>query len=129
MLGELFSQVRKEGKNILIFGAGDAGEMVIREIKRNKSLNYNPVGFIDDDPSKLGYKIQGVPVLGSRDHIRDLVNDQNIDEVIIAVPSLDPEILYDIVKICRDCGVTYRRVKGILDKEEMMDGFGKNQNN
>lgn len=127
VLGELFSHVRKEGKNILIFGAGDAGEMVVREIKRNKSLNYNPIGFIDDDPSKLGYKIQGISVLGSRDQIKNLVRTENIEEVIIAVPSLEAETFYDIVNICRDSGVSYRKVKGILDKEkeEMIDGFGQ----
>jgi len=129
VLGELFSRVRREGKNILIFGAGDAGEMVIREIKRNKSLNYNPVGFIDDNPSKLGYKIQGVPVLGARGSIGELVVAQNIEEVIIAIPSLDEEIFYDIVKICRESNVSYRRIKGILDKEEIIDDLGPNKNN
>lgn len=129
VIGELFSRVRKEGKKVLIFGAGDAGEMVIREIKRNKALNYNPVGFIDDNPSKLGYKIQGLSVLGSRDQIKDLVRIQNIEEVIIAIPSLDAETFYDIVKICKSCGVSYRKIKGILDKEEIIDGFGENQDN
>lgn len=129
VLGELFSQVRKVGKNVLIFGAGDAGEMVIREIKKNKSLNYNPIGFIDDNPSKLGYKIQGVPVLGSREQIRNLVHARDVEEVIIAVPSLDTEIFYDIVKICRDCGVSYKKIKGILDEEEIIHDLGKNQNN
>lgn len=129
VLGELFSRVRKEGKNILIFGAGDAGEMVIREIKRNKSLNYNPVGFLDDDPSKLGYKIQGVSVLGARERLKELIGSQNIEEVIIAIPSLAPEIFYDIVKVCRNCGVSYRKIKGILDKEEIIDGLRENQNN
>lgn len=129
VLGELFSRVSKEGKNVLIFGAGDAGEMVIREIKRNKALNYNPIGFIDDDPSKLGYKIQGVPVLGTREQISDLVRTQNIEEVIIAIPSLKPEVFYDIVKICKRCQVSYRKIKGILDREEIIDGFGQNQNN
>ncbi|MDP3732103.1 MAG: hypothetical protein Q8R31_03600 [Candidatus Omnitrophota bacterium] len=129
VLGELFGRVRKEGKNVLIFGAGDAGESVVREIKRNKALNYNPIGFIDDNPSKVGYKIQGVPVLGTREQIKDLVQAQNIEEVIIAIPSLDAEIFYDIVKICRDSGVSYRKIKGILDKEEITDGFGQDKNN
>lgn len=126
VLGELFNQMGREGKNILIFGAGDAGEMVIREIKKNKALNYNPVGFIDDDPAKLGYKIQGVPVLGSREKIKDLVSQQKIEEVVIAVPSLSEEIFCDIVKVCRDCGVSYRKIKGILDKEDITDGFRTN---
>ncbi len=126
VLSELFSRIRKEGKNILIFGAGDAGEMVIREIKRNKALNYSPLGFIDDNHSKLGYKIQGVPVLGSRDQIKNLVHALNIEEVIIAIPSLDAETFYDIVKICRDSGVSFRKIKGILAEEEIIDGLGKN---
>jgi len=125
VLGELFSHVRKEGKNILIFGAGDAGEMVIREIKRNKTLNYNPVGFIDDDHSKVGYKIQGVPVLGSRGQIKDLIDIHNIEEIIIAIPSIDPIDFYEIVKICKGCNVSYKKVKGILDTEEII-GFEKN---
>lgn len=130
VLGELFSSmVHKKGKNVLIFGAGDAGEMVIREIKRNKALNYNPVGFIDDDRSKLGYKIQGVPVLGPREQIKNLVISQNIEEVIIAVPSLNPGIFYEIARICMECGVTYRKIKGILDKEEIINGFTTDQIN
>ncbi len=123
VLGELFSRVRKEGKNILIFGAGDAGEMVMREIKKNKSLSYNPIGFIDDNPSKLGYKIQGVSVLGSREQIKNLVREQNIQEVIIAIPSLDREALFEIVKACKDSGVSCRKIKGIFDDERTIDEF------
>ena len=113
-------------------GAHDDGAGIVQtmEVLRvMKALNYKPVGFIDDDPSKLGYKIQGVPVLGSRDQIKSLVRAQNIEEVIIAVPSLEAEIFYDIVKICRDCGVAYRRMKGILDEEGIIGDFGKSKNN
>ncbi|MFH1888950.1 MAG: hypothetical protein ABH806_02535 [Candidatus Omnitrophota bacterium] len=129
VLGELFSRVRKEGKNILIFGAGDAGELAVREIKRNKTLNYNLVGFIDDNPSKTGYKIQGIPVLGARDSIRELVREHNIEEVIIAVPSISMQIFHDITRICRDCGVSYRKIKGILDEEDIIDGLGQDEIN
>lgn len=127
VLGELFGRMGKHGKNVLIFGAGDAGEMVAREIKRNKSLEYNPIGFLDDDPSKLGYRIQGVPVLGSREQLKNLVNAQGIKEVIIAIPSLAPEIYYDIVRICRDSGVSYRKIKGILDDEKIIDELRQGQ--
>lgn len=125
ILGELFSRAREKGKNILIFGAGDTGEMVIREIKRNASLNYNPVGFIDDDPAKIGNKIQGISVLGSRNKILQLVKTQRVEELIIAIPSLDIRDLSEIVKICREGSVSYRKIKGILDKEEI-DEFNKN---
>lgn len=118
VLVEFFSRARSEGENVLIFGAGDTGEMVVREIKRNKGLKYNPVGFIDDDPDKIGDKIQGIKVIGSRDDIDSLVREYNIKEILIAIPSIDVAGFSDIVKICRDCGVSYRRIKGILDKDE-----------
>lgn len=125
LLGEFFSRAREKGNNILIFGAGDTGEMIIREIKRNKSLNYNPIGFIDDDPAKLGNKIQGVAVLGSRKRIRDLAGAEEIKEILIAIPPLNIIDFSEIVKICQDCGISYRMIKGILDKEDVA-GFGKN---
>ena len=100
--------------------------MVIREIKRNKSLNLNPVGFIDDDLSKIGNIIQGIKVLGSRTKIEDLVRIYAIKEILIAVPSLDITDFSEIAKICQGCGISYRRIKGILDEEEIIDGFTKN---
>jgi UDP-GlcNAc:undecaprenyl-phosphate GlcNAc-1-phosphate transferase len=118
VLGEFFSRSREGGEKVLIFGAGDTGEMVIREIKRNKALNYNPIGFIDDDPSKVGNKIQGVTVLGSRGKIRELSRTHNIKEVLVAIPSMDTVDFSEIARICEDCGVSYRRIKGILDREK-----------
>jgi len=119
VMGELFSRAQKKGKNIIIFGAGDAGEMVIREIKRNRALNYKPIGFIDDDPSKVGNKIHGVPVLGGRDRIRNLVSVENIEEVIIAIPSIDEEVYNEIAGICEEVGVAYRKIRGILDLDNI----------
>ncbi|MDD5238222.1 MAG: polysaccharide biosynthesis protein, partial [Candidatus Omnitrophica bacterium] len=125
ILGEFFSRAREKGNNILIFGAGDTGEMIIREIKRNNSLNYNPIGFIDDDPSKFGNKIQGVAVLGSRKRIKDLARTEEVKEILIAIPPLNITDFSEIIKICQDCGISYRMIKGILDKEDVA-GFGKN---
>lgn len=118
VLGEFFSRVREKGTNVLIFGAGDTGEMVIREIKRNKSLNYTPVGFIDDDPFKAGSRIQGVEILGSRDNIRSLVTEYDVKEILIAVPSMGAEDFLQISRVCQECGISYRRIKGILDKDK-----------
>jgi UDP-GlcNAc:undecaprenyl-phosphate/decaprenyl-phosphate GlcNAc-1-phosphate transferase len=124
VLGEFFSRAREKGNNVLIFGAGDTGEMVMREIKRNKALNYNPIGFIDDDLSKIGNKIQGIPVLGSRVKIKPLVRMQNIKEILVAIPSIDIADFAEIAKICHDCGIAYRKIKGILDREDMLDFEG-----
>jgi UDP-GlcNAc:undecaprenyl-phosphate GlcNAc-1-phosphate transferase len=118
VLGELFSRAREKGNNVLIFGAGDTGEMVIREIKRNKQLNYNAVGFIDDNPAKAGSKIQGVEVLGGREIIGELARIHKIKEVIVAVPAISASDLSEIARICREYGIEYRKIKGILDKDE-----------
>ncbi|RJP28974.1 MAG: hypothetical protein C4533_04050 [Candidatus Omnitrophota bacterium] len=116
IIGEFFSRIQDKGKRILIFGAGDIGEMVIREIKRNKSLNFVPIGFIDDSSSKIGNRIHGVSVLGTRRKMAEIIKTNNIHEVIIAISKIDIESLSEIIKICEDCQVLYRRVKGILDE-------------
>jgi len=125
VITEFFSRVREKGNKVLIFGAGDTGEMVIREIKRNKGLNYAPIGFIDDDPTKLGNKIQGLSVLGSREKIKPLSQLQEIKEVLVAIPSIDVVDFSEIAKICNDCGISYRKIRGILDKEEKFTDDGK----
>ena len=61
-------------RNTLIVGAGDAGSAIVRELKQNSSLNYNPVGLVDDDLSKKGVKIHGVKVLGSTDALHELIH-------------------------------------------------------
>jgi len=129
VLGEFFSRAREKGNNILIFGAGDTGEMVVREIKRNKQLNYNPVGFLDDDLEKLGNKIHGISVLGSRSDIKDLSREYAIKEVIIAIPSIDLYEFSQIAQICKECGLTYRKVVGLLDNQEGKIDLTKNRLN
>jgi len=128
VLGEFFSRLGEKGKNVLIFGAGDMGETVVREIKRNKSLNYNPIGFIDDDPEKNGIRIQGINVLGARNKIKNLIKENDIKEIIVAIPSLGIQDLSEIARLCNEQGISYRIVKGILD-EDSVNGFIKNQNN
>ncbi|MCX5694983.1 MAG: hypothetical protein NT014_07720 [Candidatus Omnitrophica bacterium] len=118
MIEEVFSQVHNSGKRVLIFGAGDLGEMVIREIKRNKSLNYNPIGFIDDDPRKLGHKIHGVPILASRNRIKSLVSSHEIAEILVAIPSLDQQSFIELTRFLDDCGVPFKIVKSILDENK-----------
>lgn len=119
ILGEFFSRIREKGKNILIYGAGDTGEMVAREIKRNKSLNYNAVGFIDDNLSKIGNRIHGIVVLGSREGLTNIILENDIKEVLIAIPSLDNADFIEITKLCNQCGIPYKKIKGILDEDEI----------
>jgi UDP-GlcNAc:undecaprenyl-phosphate GlcNAc-1-phosphate transferase len=117
ILREYFSSLQMGGKRILIMGAGDTGELLLREIKRNKNLNYDAVGFVDDDLSKVGRKIHGVPIFGTREEIPQLVQTEMIEEILIAIPSTSIENLEQIFKICKDCGVSYRQISGIIGKD------------
>ena len=72
---------------VLIIGAGDAGALVVRELQKSSQLNLLPVGFLDDDVTKQKHEIYGVPVIGKISDLSDVFDNQNIDEVIIAIPS------------------------------------------
>lgn len=88
---------RASGSRILIFGAGDAGEMIVRDMKNNPFYQYQPVGFIDDDPSKAGRRIHGVPVLGTRASLDTVIRDYRPDEAVIAMPRVAPFVLRQLV--------------------------------
>ncbi len=106
-------------RRVLIVGAGDAGAVVVRELQRHPSLGVNPVGFIDDDLNKTGLYLLDVPVLGARDDIPRIVDKENIDEVIIAMPSAPGSVIREIVGICNNTGVRLRTLPGVY---ELIDG-------
>jgi len=85
-------------------GAGDAGEIALREIRNNSSLGYLPVGFIDDNQEKVGKRIHGVQILGSRQDLPDLVQKHQIEEILVAIPSVDWRTLKSIYKDCKKTG-------------------------
>jgi FlaA1/EpsC-like NDP-sugar epimerase len=106
-------------KKILIIGAGDAGEKILREIKENYLLDYEVVGFIDDDPAKQGRSIHGVSVLGNIQKIDKIVSKKDVEELLIAIPSAAGDQLRKIVEGCRKCNVSYKVLPGI---GELIDG-------
>ena len=101
----LFSLSDTKGKKVVIVGAGDAGEMVLRKLRHNVQLKYVPVGFFDDDPGKQGRRIHGVPVLGGRDKIMETAPRLGIDQIMVAMPSAGAESLDVIIRICKSTGV------------------------
>jgi FlaA1/EpsC-like NDP-sugar epimerase len=106
-------------QRVLVAGAGDAGTIVVREMLNNPSLHMEVVGFVDDDPRKRSTRIAGVPVLGNRRSIPQLVTEYAIDLVIIAIPTAPGREVRDIVTICEKAGVAAKIMPGLY---EMLDG-------
>lgn len=109
----------KPKKSLLIIGAGDAGEKILREIKDNPRLHYDVVGFLDDDSGKKGMKIHGVPVLGPVPKIHNLAYDAAMDEILIATPSASAKQMKKILEACEATGLKTRTTPGI---GELIDG-------
>lgn len=114
---EIFDQASLNGKKVLIYGAGDAGEFTLREIRNNRLLHYEPVGFLDDDEEKLGKSIHGIPVIGSRQDIERIVRTKEINEVIIAMPRASRQVVEDIIGICNSLEIKHKKVSDIVPTE------------
>jgi FlaA1/EpsC-like NDP-sugar epimerase len=103
------------GKEVLIVGAGDAGQLVIREMQRNRQLGYTPIGLIDDDPRKKNLRIHGVRVLGTTDDLAHVLRDNRPDEVILAIPSASGEMRQRIVNVTRVGNVPVKTLPGLYE--------------
>lgn len=100
ILQETKWRVNTSGKRVLIVGAGNAGTLVLREIKNSKDTPLQPIAFVDDDPSKKNLQIMGIPVVGSINDLQMVVKKYKIDLIIIAIPSVPRS---DIAKIAAAC--------------------------
>jgi FlaA1/EpsC-like NDP-sugar epimerase len=98
----IFTVRNKDQRKVLIVGAGDAGVLALRELKKRDYLDGMPVGFIDDSRSKINLHVQGFPVLGSREDIPQIVEQYEVDEIIIAIPSASGDVIREIVEICKE---------------------------
>lgn len=90
---------KQKGKNTIIFGAGQNGRLLAQRFRIDRSLNMNVLGFVDDDPRKQGHEIIGIPVLGTRRNLKDLIVRYDINQLIIAIPSLSGDVLREIVEV------------------------------
>jgi FlaA1/EpsC-like NDP-sugar epimerase len=114
VLTESVSSVAASRKKVMLIGAGTAAQMVIQEIKR--SLNsYQAVGCVDDDRSKFGIKIHGVPVIGTVDQLPVLLAAHPVDEVLISIPSATGKQMQRFVRVCEQAGARFKTVPALRD--------------
>jgi len=106
-------------KRVLIVGAGNAAENVIREIHRMKVERYRPVGIVDDDPAKKGIFIHGVAVLGQTSEIRQICEDEEVEEIIIAMPTANQKELRQVIDLCTGTKLKFQSLPGVGD---LIDG-------
>jgi len=106
-----FATKRKGGRRVLIYGAGDAGYLALREIRQNSDLALQPVGFLDDDDRKRGRALHGLRVLGGGADLRDLASREDVDEVIVAISRLGEEERRRIRERCSEAGVGCRELR------------------
>ncbi|MBE7047039.1 MAG: polysaccharide biosynthesis protein [Ruminococcaceae bacterium] len=101
--------VRSKGrKRLLIIGAGEASRVLMNDINQNNNLDYNVVGFIDDDPTKTNMRFWGKRVYGTRDKITEVCARENIDEILISIPSAPKEEIRHILEICSTTNLKIR---------------------
>jgi len=107
---------RKGERSVLIVGAGDGGRLVLREIARNRGLGMSPVGFLDDDPSKRGLRIDGVRVRGdTQADLPRALEEAEPDEVLIAIPSAPGSTRARVVRECRARGIPVRTLPTVFE--------------
>src|SRR5438876_2651561 len=97
--------VLARGREVIVVGAGDAAQLMLREMLKKPSLGYTPIGLIDDDPSKKNLRLEGVRVLGTIDELQHVIRDNKPDELLIAIPSASGELRARVVDLAGDIPV------------------------
>ncbi len=110
-------------ERVLVVGAGHAGEMMVREMRRRvRWLKMNPIGLVDDDPAKRGMFLHGLPVLGAREAIPQICEDYGVERIILCLPSVPGSTIRKIVAFCRE---TQAKVDIVPRLEEILSGEAK----
>jgi UDP-GlcNAc:undecaprenyl-phosphate/decaprenyl-phosphate GlcNAc-1-phosphate transferase len=110
IVGEFAQRQRQSGRRAVIYGAGDAGGLVIREVL-SRDGDIRILGFIDDDPRKAGIRVMGYPVLGGYSALGVLVKASSVDVVVVSARSMSPERLNNLEVLCSGCGVQLSRLR------------------
>lgn len=107
-------QNSEKTKNVMVIGAGQAGQVILRELKISRELKALPVCIIDDNPNKWGRVMQGVPIVGGRDSILQAAEKYNIDQIFFAIPTASPRQKRDILNICNETKCELKSLPGVF---------------
>ncbi|MGG0154040.1 polysaccharide biosynthesis protein [Bacillus mycoides] len=119
MFRDTYIAKANDKKRTLIIGAGSAGTMVVRQLQHNKEADLYPIAFVDDDRNKQKLEIYNVPVVGTTNHIQEIVEDNDIEHIIIAIPSLNRNQINEIFEKCRK---TKAKTQIVPMLEDLLDG-------
>jgi FlaA1/EpsC-like NDP-sugar epimerase len=109
------SRLVARGKEVIVVGAGDAGQLVIREMQRSRQLGYTPIGLVDDDPRKKNLRVHGVRVLGTTEELPHILRDNRPDELLIAIPSASGEERQKVVEVARRIRIPVKTLPGLYE--------------
>lgn len=104
-----------QGRRVLIYGAGDGGELLLRELQNNRALKYAPVGFVDDDPAKYGKVIHGLKVFGGNGDLSAICRQHEVDEVLISSSHMTEGRILEIVGICQTHEIAVKRMRMTIE--------------
>ena len=109
------ASIRRRGRRVLIYGAGSAGQMIAKEMRHNHTLGYHPVCFVDDDSIKVGKRIHNLPIYSGTTDLNTVVRENDIKDVLIAIPSTSGDKIRKIVESCKISQVRFKTLPSLLN--------------
>jgi UDP-GlcNAc:undecaprenyl-phosphate/decaprenyl-phosphate GlcNAc-1-phosphate transferase len=121
MAFRLFRQVlpaagNRNGRRVLIYGAGDGGELLLRELLNNRELELSPIGFLDDDPGKSGKVIHGLKVFGGNGDLGSVCDQQQVDEVVISSLKMSNKRVEEVIRCCSERDIVVKRMRITMEE-------------
>ena len=107
---------KHEGRRVLIYGAGDAGELLLRELRNNRELQLAPIGFLDDDPAKSGKVIHGLRVFGANGDLGAVCSQHEVDEVVISSMKMSEERIQEVLDTCSERNIVVKRMRIMMEE-------------
>jgi UDP-GlcNAc:undecaprenyl-phosphate GlcNAc-1-phosphate transferase len=115
------SVTKNEGRRVLIYGAGDGGELLLRELRNNRELQLAPIGFLDDDPAKSGKVIHGLRVFGANGDLGAVCSQHEVDEVVISSVKMTEERIQEVLRTCAERQITVKRMRITMEELSVPD--------